>query len=140
MRLVHARSSLAFLLVLAFAAPISAQTPKQVPPLMEGVTAHSFSWTGNNSFSLSLVNNLRDPVGNVNCVVVFYNKEGLPLDSAKVSAPVPQLDPGVWVSGRKLPINIEPGVAIRVVGQVPDSVVPLISSYRVQIIGFEVLN
>jgi hypothetical protein len=111
---------------------------------MEGVAAHSFSWTGNNSFSLSLVNHLRDPVGNVNCLVVFYNKEGLPFDSAKVSAPVPQLEQltprGKWVPGRKLPINIEPGATVRVVGQVPDSVVPLVASYRVQIIGFEVLN
>lgn len=74
MRLVHARPSLAFLLALAFAAQVSAQTPQQVAPLMEGVTAHSFGWTGNNSFSLSLANNLRDPVGNVNCLVVFLQQ------------------------------------------------------------------
>jgi hypothetical protein len=86
-------------------------------PLTEGVIAHSFAWSGDGSggyFSLSLVNKLHDPVGNVNCVVTFYNKEGLPLSSVKVS---------VDYSGEIK--RIEPGAAVRVSGQVDPEVVRL---------------
>jgi S1-C subfamily serine protease len=99
-------------------------------PITEGVIAHSFSWSTGiglyGYFTLSLVNKLRDPVGKVTCLVVFYNKEGLPLASAKMSAPQP--------------ITIEPGAAVRVTGEVDPSVVPLVATYDARILGFQVLH
>ena len=43
-----------------------------------GLTYDSYAQMGDYSFSL--VNKLRDPVRNVYCLTVFYDKQGTPLD------------------------------------------------------------
>jgi hypothetical protein len=80
------------------------------------VIAHSFTWqdTSYGYFGLSLENKLRDPVDNVNCLVIFYNEKDQALDSAKV-----------WVPGNYTSVRIEPGAAVRVVGKVTPEVVRL---------------
>ena len=87
-------------------------------PLTEGVIAHSFRWQNTlyGYFTLSLENKLRAPVGNVSCLVIFYNEKGLALDSSNV-----------WVSGTNTGgiKRIEPGAAVRVVGKVEPEVVRL---------------
>jgi hypothetical protein len=105
-------------------------------PLTEGVIAHTFAWGAGSDgyFTLSLVNKLRDPVGNVSCLVVFRNKEGLPLDTAKV------FPANISFSISSQVIRIEPGAAVRVAGKIDYSIVQLVAHYEARIINFEVLH
>ncbi len=78
---------------------------------MEGVVAAQFLWDlpGNrfvSSFSLSLRNRLREPIKNVLCLVVFFDKGGQPLDTAVI----------------RFQGSIAAGLAKRVKGEVDGSV------------------
>ncbi len=77
---------------------------------IEGVAVGSFLWTYPGSpvgfFSFSLRNQLRDPIKNVLCVVVFYDKDGAPIETHSVA----------WEG------IILPGLAKRMTGQVDGSV------------------
>ena len=98
------------------------------------LTYDSYSQRGNYSFSL--VNKLREPVRNVYCLIVFYDKQGTPLDVQVVRYP------GV----------IPGGLAKRVKGQVDQSVERLNANQRnlpphppggkidFRILDFEIVN
>lgn len=80
----------------------------------EGVTAAQFlwdePWLQNGRFTLSLRNQFREPVTNVDCLVVFYGEDGGVLDAVRVT-----------VASRWNGV-IEPGLAKRVGGSVDESV------------------
>jgi Trypsin-like peptidase domain len=100
-------------------------------PLTDGVLAHSFTWKNASSglFGISLENKLRDPVGNVSCIVIFYDENGRALDSAKV-----------WISGSSASniSRIEPGAAVRVIGVVDPDVVRLAGFVPRQVFGNDI--
>jgi len=81
----------------------------------DGVAGTSFTFDGYaqiGSFSFSLANRLRESVRNVQCLVIFYDKQDNPIDVAVVTYP------GV----------IPAGLARRVTGRVDDSVQKLVES------------
>lgn len=60
---------------------------------LEGVVGSHFSWTnnrymGNDTFSVR--NNLREPIRDVFCLVIFYARDGLPIDTevVKIQGPI----------------------------------------------------
>ncbi len=77
------------------------------------LTYDSYSQMGNYSFSL--VNKLRDPVKNVYCLIVFYDKQGIPLDVQTV----------------KYHGQIPGGLAKRVKGRVDQSVERLNANHHI---------
>jgi S1-C subfamily serine protease len=102
---------------------------------IDGVTAGAFKWfadvPGTGSFSISLVNQLREPVQNVFCLVILYDPKGTPLDFTAVQ-----------YSGL-----IPPGLGKRVDGRVEQSAAQLNSPYRgkagkveFRILGFEIVQ
>jgi len=97
--------------------PLSSKSMKSTKSILDelgggkttdGVTAGSLtydSYSQNGDFSLSLVNQLRDTVKQVYCLVIFHDTKGSPIDMSVVQYP------GV----------IPPGLARRVKGNVTDS-------------------
>lgn len=57
----------------------------------ESVVGSHFAWTypGNGYFTFSVRNNLRDPVKNVVCLVIFYGRDGLPIETEQSVIPGP---------------------------------------------------
>jgi S1-C subfamily serine protease len=76
------------------------------------LTYDSFSATGHYSFSL--LNKLQQPVENIQCLVIFYDVEGIPLDVVMV----------------KYEGVIPPGIAKRIAGRVDQSVERLNADHR----------
>lgn len=106
----------------------------------EGVVGASLTYDSdvqNGDYSFSLVNKLRDPVRNVYCLIVFYDKQGTPLDVQVVR-----------YSG-----VIPAGLAKRITGSVDKSVERLNADQRIlqpphppggkiefRILDFEIVN
>ena len=56
--------------------------------ITDGVKVGSFSFDGGGNFSLSFINQLRESVKNVRCLVIFYDaEEGTPVDFSVVQYP-----------------------------------------------------
>ena len=57
----------------------------------ESVVGSHFAWTypGNGYFTFSVRNNLREPVTNVVCLVIFYGRDGLPIETELSVIPGP---------------------------------------------------
>jgi hypothetical protein len=47
----------------------------------DGVTAGQFKWNTSYTFTFSLRNQLSDPISDVSCVIVFYDRNKVPVDS-----------------------------------------------------------
>ncbi|HLP25722.1 MAG TPA: S1C family serine protease [Acidobacteriota bacterium] len=61
--------------------------------LKEGVSAAQFAWNDNQfmgRYTFSVRNDLREPVRNVVCVVIFYGNDGLPIETemVRIAGPV----------------------------------------------------
>lgn len=76
----------------------------------EGVTASHFRWTthllSSGLFSLSLRNDLREPVRDISCLVIFWGEDDQPIETVVV----------------RFKETVLPGLAKRVAGSVHDSV------------------
>lgn len=88
----------------------------------EGVTAAQFLWDEpilqDGGFTISLRNQFREPVANVDCLVVFYGEDGGVLDAVRVT-----------LTSRWNGV-IQPGLAKRVGGTVDESVQKLTTPWN----------
>lgn len=91
---------------------------------LEGVVCSSLTWDPNLWFSFSVQNQLRESVKNVDCLVIFYDSQGRPIDFQKLR-----------VYG-----FIPPGLAKRVKGGVDHAVRQLTKDVAIRVLGFEIAN
>ncbi|MBE9582703.1 MAG: serine protease [Proteobacteria bacterium] len=91
---------------------------------LEGVVCGSWTWDPNLWFSFSVQNQLRESVKNVDCLVIFYDSQGSPIDFQKLR-----------VYG-----FIPPGLAKRVKGGVDHAVRQLTKDVAIRVLGFEIAN
>jgi hypothetical protein len=91
------------------------------------VVGSQFAWKATDlvvfygDFSFSLQNRLREPVSQVNYLVVFYNRSGKPIETYK----------GTWTE------EIPPGLAKRETGSVDESVRPLMARVEIRVLDFK---
>lgn len=91
---------------------------------LEGVVCSSWTWDPNLWFSFSVQNRLRESVKNVDCLVIFYDSQGSPIDFKELR-----------VYG-----FIPPGLAKRVKGGVDHAVRHLTKDVAIRVLGFEIAN
>ena len=104
----------------------------------KGVTGGQLTWTYSSnlgSYSFSLRNQLRENVRNVYCLVIFYDKQGNPIDVDYVlyKSPIPaglamRVTFGVFTDGRMKVLSVD------------GSVQKLTSKTEIRILNFEIVN
>jgi S1-C subfamily serine protease len=94
------------------------------------VVGSQFAWKATDllvfygDFSFSLQNKLREPVSQVNYLVVFYDRSGKPIETYK----------GIWTE------DIAPGLAKRETGSVDESVRPLMARVEIRVLDFKLAS
>lgn len=99
--------------------------------LVTGVEGTAFNWSGGGMFAFTFQNKLRETVKDIQCLVIFYNAAGVPVDFAPISykGPIPA---GL---GKRVRGDVDLSTAIAV-----NAYVGTKGNVEFRILGFEIVT
>jgi S1-C subfamily serine protease len=102
-------------------------------PTVGGVIGDKFDWAGpsGGEYSFSLRNQLREPVRDVSCLIIFFDREKRPIEVDHQTYPGPHDLHGDFLAG---------GLAKRLTGKVDPSVQKLSSTVEIRVLDFRLVR
>ena len=110
---------------------------------MDGLTSNDeLTWLDASSYTFSLKNNLQSHVGNVSCIVIFYDGDGNQVgsDVLELMEPIDAMGTGTVVRRSIFDIPYRINLNIRDYSIIGPIVKQLAKSYEIRIVDFKMLN
>lgn len=112
---------------------------------LDGVVARKFTWQNGGKFSFSLYNKLRTPIWGVECIIIFCDKAGYPIDIKTESSYEYAISLDALISGRPgkgyvKRIIIPPGLARMKYGHTSSATKKLTDKVEIRVLDFKITD